>query len=365
MQHDYLLCFVNNAMEKLDQQIAELEKKIAHETTIKTTSENIISKYKTTAASDQAKLTLEESEKRLVFLKGELLKLKNIKRSIPEDSPETAIDEKINEHKDKQKDSFAPKSSLDYSRNGAGLSSEKITVKLAEVQYKIEVESRIKSGAEKIVELGEKMRDAVDKKTKQEAEVTCKDSKAKIALLKVSFNKYQSLNIDTIKSDDESKDFNQNEQNNLQKELVTGKLTLKLGDCQVGGKSNKGEGYAIVRVDNVVQGKSKSRSKFQFSDEFNVKLEKASEVEICVYDKVDALQAILFFRLGPLSASPEYQKGVDDEFELEPYGSLKLFVKFEKLELKKRRSKLGRRQVIRRKQCKCSPFSLFRCCSWT
>jgi Ca2+-dependent lipid-binding protein len=84
------------------------------------------------------------------------------------------------------------------------------------------------------------------------------------------------------------------------KKLVSGKLKINVIAAKnlLGKKSSKGDAYVVLRIDNVIKGKTKTKSKFQWGEDLQVRVDKAGEIEFTIYDKNDGLLGILFFRLS-------------------------------------------------------------------
>ena len=77
-----------------------------------------------------------------------------------------------------------------------GLTNEKIEYKMNELQYKIEVESRIRDGAAKLIE------SIQSDERRKGAEASLNFSKAKINLLRSSLKNYESLLISSSSKND-------------------------------------------------------------------------------------------------------------------------------------------------------------------
>jgi hypothetical protein len=89
---------------------------------------------------------------------------------------------------------------LDVSKTGMALTPEKVAIKLWEIQNKLDIETRVKAGAEKLSQVLETKSDllAQDRKSKAEISKKLKDSTAKISLLKVALQRYQGLNVEGL-----------------------------------------------------------------------------------------------------------------------------------------------------------------------
>ena len=125
----------------------------------------------------------------------------------------------------------------------------------------------------------------------------------------------------------------------------------------LGKKSSKNDAYVAITIDSSVQGKTKTKSKLEWNEVFDVTVDKASEIEFSVYDKNDGLLAILFFRLADLqnelaemNADSETIDVLQNVWEMEPAGQIRLALKFTETKIKKQTSKLRRNAGVKKRK---------------
>lgn len=299
---------------------------------------------------------------------------------------------------------------VEISKADGNLTPEKIALKIKAIQAKIEVETRYKLGAEKMLQsLGQKNvggtnvlastsslasisakgtkatspTDPTDisSKTKTQEEITRErlaETNARISLLKTALQRYQGMHVEGLANLEELDEIGE-------KRTVTGSLKVNILDVKslIGKKSSKQqEGYAVLKVDGATAGMTKIRKNMVWNEKFDVKLMKATEIEFLVYDKTDTLIALQFFKLGDLEqeilelgrkisvdgqgansgsdadimknqviVEEEIEEGVENIWDLEPSGRIHLRFKFreESATLGAKRN-LERARVVRRKK---------------
>lgn len=86
---------------------------------------------------------------------------------------------------------------LDLSKASSTLTPEKVAVKLVELQNKLEIETRCKEGAEKLLQMQQLKPEltVADKNLRSQLERNLKISVGKISLLKVSLQRYQGMHV--------------------------------------------------------------------------------------------------------------------------------------------------------------------------
>lgn len=99
-----------------------------------------------------------------------------------------------------RKNSKGSLSNLDLSKSSTELSAEKIAVKIIELRSKIEIESRVKAGAEKLLEALEAKAEPSEKDRENKERVYWKMRVAgeKVGLLKTALVRYQGMHVDGL-----------------------------------------------------------------------------------------------------------------------------------------------------------------------
>ncbi len=272
--------------EEIDVVIASLSRKINVEYKIKEGAEAIMRKLNNPAHVEQASISVKESSKRLEFLNSELSRMEALRAS----SSSIIIEPQS-------------KNDWDYCSANSPLSLDKIAYKLFEVQKKLNVEHSIVEGAEKMLL-------AIDKKLKADAQANILNSKAKISLLKSIFIKYSTLTVD--------ENFSGNVFGTRDKEeLFTGKIKIKIKEVEcLSLPVTKGEFCCQIRIDNSLKVSTKFKSKPMWNEDFEIDVDKATELEIIICDKLFAFKGIVFLKIGSIVNG-------EAQLEVEPRGILK------------------------------------------
>ncbi|KAJ3149573.1 Serine/threonine kinase [Geranomyces variabilis] len=201
---------------------------------------------------------------------------------------------------------------FDYLRRDTAITSEKVKYKLQEVRLKLEIEQKVKAGTERMREaMGGAAAAASDGDTKRKVEVDEKyqESNAKVAILQKAQQRYQGLSLNEEKQAPQSTDVEDAQQQTSEslfapktlRRPANGKLKVRLTAATAlpGRKSAKSETYAVIRLDGVQRAKTKP-SRGKWNEEFEIKLDKAQEVEIAVYEKGGTVLALTWFKLWEL-----------------------------------------------------------------
>ncbi|KAJ3161125.1 Serine/threonine kinase [Geranomyces michiganensis] len=211
---------------------------------------------------------------------------------------------------------------FDYLRRDTAITSEKVKYKLQEVRSKLEIEQKVKAGTERMREAmgGTAAAAASDTDTKRKVEVEEKyqESNAKVAILQKAQQRYQGLSLKEEKQPPPQTADADNAQPTGESPLAArtlrrsanGKLKIRLTTATAlpGRKSAKSETYAVIRLDGVQRAKTKP-SRAKWNEEFDIKLDKAQEVEIAVYEKGGTVLALTWFKLWELEEGIRVRNG--------------------------------------------------------
>ncbi|CAG8695674.1 27495_t:CDS:2, partial [Racocetra persica] len=172
-------------------------------------------------------------------------------------------------------------SNLDLIKSDAPFARQKVTLKLHELEFKLDVERRLKEGSEKMSD-AVILQDPKNKKGIAEVQVQTLESKEKISLLTRSLQKYKSLYIVDEDEDDEIVP--------RQRRPVTGKLNIRVRSAQYLAHAptrtlKSPETTVVIKIDGATKGKTKASRNDRWNEDFEIHVEKASEIEITLYDK--------------------------------------------------------------------------------
>jgi len=475
------------SLNEIDARINELEAKIAMEIKLQVGARNMLDQLTDLNAYQQCEMNLNESHRRIEFLKGEMKKLRKRKRELTgETSPISASNsvgsmeayKNLNGSQSPAEDIVMPRSSslnaihvrnrsetyisqspsnnalantlnrqssgniisnlfinLTLGRRSAssnnigtystrssssslsfpslpnitdkepvtvfdllkcevGLSNEKIAYKLKEIKWKLGVETKVRTGTEKLfATINRDQPEEQDKKRVQEIQDKLLESAGKVSCLTKALQRYQGLyigneeDLDYEKEDEHNDENNkENKDENKQTDLLarisgksrkiptSGKFLLRIITATnlPGRKSHKSDSYCVIRIDNTPKGKTRSSRHSKWNEDFTISIENASDVEITVYEKGGTVLAMSWFKFGELieelqhrglyhggssenlSSPPQNQShsdshnGIDVWLDMEPAGQIFLHLNLVP-EARKKRRKSG---VIRSKPVK-------------
>lgn len=162
----------------------------------------------------------------------------------------------------------------------------RIQLMLSQLAFKLDVERQYLKGVEKMVQLYQM---EGDKKSRADAFARQKESDQKIHLLQRAKKRYEDLHIDIDTA--EAHDDDSINTPNLRKPL-TGQLSIRITGVQdadhvATSRFSRGpETFVIVKVEDQVVARTKPTRNDRWDGELhNINVDKANEIELCVYDK--------------------------------------------------------------------------------
>ncbi|KAG0095166.1 Serine/threonine kinase [Podila epicladia] len=278
-----------------------------------------------------------------------------------------------------------PLSTVDLLKAPTPITTKKVTYKLRELAYKLDIEKKVKAASERLEQLGMSAKDGNA------------ESSERVVLLKRALQKYQGLYIPGQEDDITTAP------GAALRRPMTGVLHVRISGIKhqnhapIRG-SRPAESMAMIKIDGSPRAKTRTvrtgPNGIRWNEEFEVPVIKASEIEISVYDKPDnAVIPIGMFWLkisdlvedlrrkkqvadndaawaaanvqdlttrtpsvrpgtGPLGDNPiNGVEGIESWWDLEPVGQISLKFNFVKdVAIRKRPSKLGRQGAVRKRK---------------
>jgi len=226
-----------------------------------------------------------------------------------------------------------PVTVFDLLKCETGLSNEKIAYKLKEIKWKLDIETKVKAGTEKLfATINRQQAEEQDKKRVQEIQDKLLESSGKVSCLNKALQRYQGLYIgdegsilndvekteeDTTEKEENKENGDENKSTDLLSKIsgqsrkvpVTGKFLLRVITATnlPGKKSHKSDSYCVIRVDNTPRGKTRSSRHSKWNEDFNILIDNASDVEITVYEKGGTVLAMSWFKFGELIEELQYR----------------------------------------------------------
>ncbi|KAI9140889.1 hypothetical protein BKA69DRAFT_1038888 [Paraphysoderma sedebokerense] len=248
---------------------------------------------------------------------------------------------------------------LVWSKSGMPLSTKKVSTKLRDMTYKLELEQKVRNASEKMVALYAQA-DAIEKKSKSERTIMTNDlaeTVARIDAIRKSLQKYQGLFVGD--DSDEEDQTTLSPQSDMQgvspaaaiarkkakKLAYSGTLYLRVVLAKIPPSMknalslSQSDSYvAIIRVDGTANSKSKvlklSKSKdktgadieLPFNQEFSINVDKAQDVEIAIAEQnksgeVKGIVGLFWFRIADLVQEMEVQKVASRRASIQPAAS--------------------------------------------
>ena len=231
--------------------------------------------------------------------------------------------------------------------NSHDITTEKVRYRLREIISKQELESRVRSGSENLINAMDGKSDA---KSKADLEAQVALSKAKEALLAKAKIRYSELYVPGAAEfeEDPSPAIDTTKK-------VSGRMKIRLSDALniTTKKSPKEEIIATVVVDGQIMHTTKP-AKIKWDENVEFQVGRASEMEILIKEKDGRLLALFWFRLADLALDLDQKHGIDRPknfevqegiYDLEPCGQIHLKLNFAPLE---RTGKDAQQKIFRR-----------------
>ncbi|KAF9198001.1 Serine/threonine kinase, partial [Haplosporangium sp. Z 27] len=402
-----------------DQKLEAVRKRLQKEKEIKAATMKLRDFQQSEAAKAACDATMEESQQRINYFQNEFDKLQLKKQESSPRVPRTQIsitlpslenappmmkanieahtrsysDPRLTPAR-KQSDASAhyddfisnrPLTTIDLLKAPTPITTKKVTYKLRELAYKLDVEKKVKLASERLEQLGMSARDGNA------------ESSERVVLLRRALQKYQGLYIPG-----QDEDITTTTATALRRPM-TGTLYVRITGVKHHNNaptrnSRPAESAAIIKIDGTPKAKTRmvrsGPNGIRWNEDFEVPVCKASEIEISVVDKPDQVPVpIGMFWLkisdlveelrrkkveadndaawvaanaqdlggrmpvirpgtGPLGDNPiNGVEGIETWWDLEPIGQISLKFNFVKdVAIRKRQSKLGRQGAVRKRK---------------
>ncbi|KAJ1827154.1 Serine/threonine kinase [Coemansia sp. RSA 2599] len=297
--------------EKLDRERNMLEK-----------TRQIATQVSNPNAKDDAHNMIAEAEQRVSYLEAELRRLMQKKEdrssiksgagSINEGSSPTTST--VNSEKSSGRPHSQSFSKLDLRKTSTHLSVQKISLKVHEIAYKLEVERKIRDQANRIRRIysndyRQGSRDKIAQIT--DSDRLLHETNDRIRLLEYSLKMYQSLYVDyadddeTVAEDDYSGGLFQS----AMRRPITGKLQLRIHRAKQLRRApiharafRSPQQFVVVKIDGKACGTTPIVRDSVFNYYFEIEVKKASEVELSIFERADKdyLVGLMWIRLSEI-----------------------------------------------------------------
>ncbi|KAG0051150.1 Serine/threonine kinase [Gryganskiella cystojenkinii] len=288
-----------------DQKLEDLRKRLDKEHEILRATRNIRKIQESDAAKASSDAILEESQQRIEYFQNEMKKLLSrmmdgpaggsgsdsvaaeTTATTPASASRPTSGRSQQPTEDTQSSSLyrvtststlatKPTSTIDLLKSSGAITTNKVVYKLRELTYKLDVENKVKQGSEKLESLG--------------VNAANTDSTEKVILLKRALQKYQGL---YLPDEDDTMPV---APGMTPRRPVTGVLHVRVAAIRHLSHAPKSqerpiESMAAIKIDGVVKAKTSfarmGSQGIRWNEDFAIPVNKASEIEIAVYDRVD------------------------------------------------------------------------------
>ncbi|RUS13112.1 hypothetical protein BC937DRAFT_86329, partial [Endogone sp. FLAS-F59071] len=171
------------------------------------------------------------------------------------------------------------------------INKAKVSLKLHELEYKLDVEKKVQEGTKKLAHAyGADPASQTDRRRRHEVSLNLAESNEKIALLKKAVQKYKNLYIGEGDDDDELDTAVTIRGTPGMRRPITGRLQLKIIAARHVAHAptwtfKAPETLVVVKIDGNVSFKTRPSRSDKWGDDCDTHVDKASEVEISLYDQ--------------------------------------------------------------------------------
>ncbi|KAJ2649918.1 Serine/threonine kinase [Coemansia sp. RSA 1250] len=400
---------ISRARDKLDRERMMLEK-----------TRQVLTQLSNMNSKSDAEIMVHKAEENIKYLENEfrrLMQKRDDRNSIKSggsindgrSSPSTLASEKSG-----GRPHSMSLSKLDLRKASSNLSGQKISLKVHELAYKLEVERKIRDKANRIrmIYSNDYQRGGKNKMSNiTDSDRILHETNDRIRLLEYSLKMNQSLYVDYADDDDTAVDEESYSQfQPAVRRPITGKLQLRIHRAKnlrrapIHTKAFRSpQQFVVVKIDGRVCGTTPIVKDSVFNHYFEIEVKKASEVELSIFERVDKdyLVGLMWIRLSEIyedirkkeimtesssgwatadqmskggnapatgfgpgyggthqpgmgGTSADAVPGVLSEWDVESQGQIELWMNFTKSTAKRRaQSRLGRKAAVRKRRGPC------------
>ncbi|KAI9262006.1 kinase-like domain-containing protein [Sporodiniella umbellata] len=299
-------------MEELEIRIKEVQLKIEQNTHLKQKAIELRKVLQDRNAQLQCETQIKECQRYIDYFGGELRRLQakgsrssfNGSPSIPEStslsdssalpaqqlvsSPNRSVDSAIPEQDDTD-EICKNYTTLDLLEADTPINKAKVSLKLHELEYKVDVEKKVQEGIKNLQQLLDPTMSTADRRRKTELQEKQLESQDKMALLNNAVKKYKDLYLG---EEEELEAFDTRTVGLLPgaRKPVTGKLHLTIVEAHELAHAptrlfRDPQTVVMVRMDGNIQFRTRPSKSDSWVDSFEMYVDKATEVELLIYDQ--------------------------------------------------------------------------------
>ncbi|KAJ2955208.1 hypothetical protein NQZ79_g8761 [Umbelopsis isabellina] len=244
----------------------------------------------------QCDTQIKESQKYIDYFSEEMLKLQNrsdFERSSPLNSPQSPTATTVPPRSSSKPVAEGEKkreTNLDLLKSDTPINKAKVSLKLHELEYKLDVEKKVQIGIRKLASTFESDPSIVDRRRMAEVQGQLSESNEKINLLNKAVRKYKNLYIGEEDEDEEVETQPAQRGQPGLRRPVTGKVRLNILEARELAHAptrtfKTPETLVVVKIDGNVCFRSRPSRSDTWNDQCETHVDKASEVEVTIYDQ--------------------------------------------------------------------------------
>ncbi|KAI8813372.1 kinase-like domain-containing protein [Cladochytrium replicatum] len=345
---------MSTSKANIDEQIAKIEAEIRKEQNLRAGSLKLWEQIKNTPLRGEAEAKIEQADQNLRYLTEQLSRLqlrKSERDSVGpagspagNTSPPTLRGVRINEEPTVINPTMGSNHAMlsstmgsmmsmgggygdfgdgkatifDFLRADTPLTNEKFQYRIRQISQKLELEGRVRIGTENLLNALNRNHPS-DASIYRDLDGKIAETNAREAFLKKAMQKYQKY----VVNDDEEEELHDI------RVKRTGRLRIRMATATNVPRTPNGEIIAVIRIDGNRKAMTKP-ARENWNDVFDIQVDKASEVEISVYDRSGPLLGLVWFRIADLEDDlkahygPNYESADirESKLNLEPEGVL-------------------------------------------
>ncbi|GAB5590900.1 Serine/threonine kinase [Umbelopsis nana] len=277
----------------------------------------------------QCDTQIKESQKYIDYFSEEMMKLQNrsdFEKSSPVNTPQSPTSSvpprkssklTANEGGEKKRET-----NLDLLKSDTPINKAKVSIKLHELEYKLDVEKKVQIGIRKLASTFERDPSIVDRRRIAEVQSQLYESKEKIKLLNKAVRKYKNLYIGEEDEDEGEEIETQPAQRGQpgMRRPVTGKVRLNILEARELAHAptrtfKAPETLVVVKIDGNVCFRSRPSRSDHWNDQCETHVDKASEVEVTIYDQSGERSVpigVLWLKISDIAEGLRRQKIMQD-----------------------------------------------------
>ncbi|KAG2183559.1 hypothetical protein INT43_006565 [Umbelopsis isabellina] len=181
-------------------------------------------------------------------------------------------------------------SNLDLLKADTKYNKAKVSLKLHELEYKLDVEKKVMAGIKNMAGAFDKNPSSVDRRRRADVQNELSESVEKLNLLNKAVRKYKNLYLGEGDDEDEIESVMALRSVPGLRKPLTGKLQVQILEVRELAHAptrtfSMPETVAVVKVDGNVVFRTRPSRSDKWADQCEVNVSKASDVEFCIYDQ--------------------------------------------------------------------------------